>query len=139
MRSTPPTRQRVSRPRVALLSTVLWLPVLAITALGCDACVRVAGAAEAWPQFMFDPCHSGDAADRDVDPERLRLVATASLGDAILTSPVVAEGRAFVVDGSGRCSAFDAAKLAPLWTHVTRGGPQNVNNVASPAVAGPYL
>ena len=139
MRSIPPTRQRVSPPRVALLSTGLWLPVLAITALGCAACVGVAGAAEAWPQFMFDACHSGDAADRDVDPERLRLVATASLGDAILTSPVVAEGRVFVVDGSGRCGAFDAATLAPLWTHVTRGGPQNVNNVASPAVAGPYL
>jgi outer membrane protein assembly factor BamB len=98
-----------------------------------------APAAESWPQFMFDARHSGDATDRDVDPERLGLAATAALGDAIFTSPVVADGRVFVVDGSGRCDCLDAATLAPVWTHTTRGGPLNVNAVASPAVAGPYL
>jgi len=112
-----------------------WLAIAAVLWLGGPA----ARAAESWPQFMFDARHSGDAPERDLEPERLRRAATAALGDAFFSAPVVADGRVFAVDGSGRCGCFAVATLEPLWSHATRGGPQNVNNVAAPAIAGRRL
>jgi outer membrane protein assembly factor BamB len=59
--------------------------------------------------------------------------------DAILTSPVVAGGRVYVVDASGVAAAIDATTFKRVWTYESRGGAANCNNVSSPALAGKYL
>ncbi|OYW71226.1 MAG: hypothetical protein B7Z37_28365, partial [Verrucomicrobia bacterium 12-59-8] len=43
--------------------------------------------AEDWPQFMFNAAHSGNAAARDIDAEKLRLQGALSMTDGIYTSP----------------------------------------------------
>lgn len=93
---------------------------------------------EGWTQAKFDARRSGDAADRDVG-ESLGLLAAVPMSDAILTSPVVAGGKIYVVDASGRASCIDAITFKVLWQYESRGGPANCNNVSSPALAGKYL
>ncbi|MEZ5384020.1 MAG: PQQ-binding-like beta-propeller repeat protein [Prosthecobacter sp.] len=105
----------------------LWL-VLALQA-----------SAEDWPQFMFNSAHSGNAADRDIDVEKLGLQGAVPMTDGIYTSPVVAGGKVYVVDGSGVAACFDAATLKEVWRFQSKGGKQNVNNVSSPAVVGDLL
>jgi len=95
--------------------------------------------AEDWPQFMFNSAHSGNAAARDIDAEKLRLQGTLSMTDGIYTSPVIAEGKVYVVDGSGYAACFDAATLKEVWHFQSKGGKQNVNNVSSPAIVGRHL
>ncbi len=95
--------------------------------------------AEDWPQFMFNSAHSGNAADRDIDAANLGLQGAVAMTDGIYTSPVVADGKVFVVDGSGVAACFDAATLKEVWRFKSKGGKQNVNNVSSPAVVGTYL
>ncbi|MEQ1750230.1 MAG: PQQ-binding-like beta-propeller repeat protein, partial [Prosthecobacter sp.] len=98
-----------------------------------------AALAEDWPQFMYNSAHSGNAADRDIDVEHLGLQGAVAMTDGIYTSPVVADGKVFVVDGSGLCACFDAATLKEVWKFQSKGGKQNVNNVSSPAIVGKYL
>jgi outer membrane protein assembly factor BamB len=88
---------------------------------------------------MFNSAHSGNAADRDIDVEHLGLQGAVAMSDGIYTSPVVADGKVFVVDGSGLCACFDAATLKEVWKFQSKGGKQNVNNVSSPAIVGKYL
>ncbi len=95
--------------------------------------------AEDWPQFMFNAAHSGNAAQIDLDVEKLGLQGAVAMTDGIYTSPVVAGGKVYVVDGSGCAACFDAATLKEVWRFQSKGGKQNVNNVSSPAVAGKYL
>jgi len=109
------------------------LSLLALLALAAIA------RAEDWPQFMFNSAHSGNAADRDIDVEHLGLQGAVAMSDGIYTSPVVADGKVFVVDGSGLCECFDAATLKEVWKFQSKGGKQNVNNVSSPAIVGKYL
>lgn len=101
--------------------------------------LATAALAEDWPQFMFNSAHSGNAADRDIDVEHLGLQGAVAMSDGIYTSPVVADGKVFVVDGSGLCACFDAATLKEVWKFQSKGGKQNVNNVSSPAIVGKYL
>ena len=72
-----------------------------------------ARAAEDWRQFKYDSRHSGNAADRDVSVP-LGLIAAEPLTDAIFTAPAVADGRVYVVDGSGEAFCLDAASLRVL-------------------------
>lgn len=101
--------------------------------------LATAVSAEDWPQFMFNSAHSGNAADRDLDVENLGLQGAVAMSDGIYTSPVVADGKVFVVDGSGLCACFEAATLKEVWKFQSKGGKQNVNNVSSPAIVGKYL
>src|ERR1043166_3276555 len=55
--------------------------------------------AEDWPQFQFNARHSGNAADRTIAADKLGLQRAVALSDGIYTSPVVADGRVYVVDG----------------------------------------
>ncbi len=111
--------------------TVLAVGVLVLGSLGvCRA--------EDWVQYKFDARHSGNAADRSISLP-LGLVGAAALTDAIFTAPVIANGRVFVVDGSGVAFCIDAATTQVVWRFETRGGKANCNNVSSPAVAGNYL
>lgn len=92
----------------------------------------------AWAQVQGDARRSGNAASQTIDPN-LRLVAAIPMTDAILASPVVSQGRVFVIDSSGIVKAIDTATTKELWTFATRGGTGNVNNVAAPTVAGNFL
>ncbi len=100
--------------------------------------IAAGAAAEDWTQFKYDARHSGNAPERAVAPP-LGLVGAVPLSDAVLTAPVVADGRLYAVDASGVAACFDAETLAPLWKHATGGGPANVNNVSSPAVVDGFL
>jgi outer membrane protein assembly factor BamB len=95
-------------------------------------------AAEDWPQIKFDSRRSGDVPDRSIAVP-LGLVAVAPLSDAVFTSPAVAKGRVYVVDGSGVAWCLDAETLRVVWKVQTRGGPANCNNVSSPAVVDGYV
>ncbi|MBN2476115.1 MAG: PQQ-binding-like beta-propeller repeat protein [Pirellulales bacterium] len=97
-----------------------------------------AGAAEDWPQLKYDARHSGNVPQRSVS-QPLGLIAAVPLTDAVFTSPVVADGRIYVVDGSGTAFCIDAETLEVRWKFASGGGPANCNNVSSPAVVGPYL
>ncbi len=138
---------------------IVWAYLLA---LPCAA-----WAAEDWPQFQFDARRSGDAADRSVSTP-LGLIAAAALDDAIFTSPAVADGQVYVVDGAGTAWCLDVETLRVVWRRATRdaaataaqsdnAGSDGVhppasqsgtaqptvrascNNLSSPAVVGAYL
>jgi outer membrane protein assembly factor BamB len=102
------------------------------------AAAVVARAGECWPQFKYDAEHSGDVPDRTVEVP-LGLVGAAPCSDAIFTAPVVADGRVYVVDGSGVAFCFEAASLDLVWKRTTDGGPANCSNVSSPAIADGHL
>ena len=95
-------------------------------------------AGEDWPQFKFDCRNSGNVPDRVVEPP-LGLLAAVPLTDAVLTAPVVADGRVYVVDGSGVASCIDAETFEVLWRFESPGGEVNCNNVSSPAIVDGYL
>ncbi|HXX92193.1 MAG TPA: PQQ-binding-like beta-propeller repeat protein [Planctomycetota bacterium] len=100
--------------------------------------VRASAAGEDWTQFKLDARHSGNAPDRTVSLP-LGLVAAVPLTDAVFTSPVVADGRIHVVDGSGVAFGIDEKTFQILWRTPTQGGLANCNNVSSPAVVDRYL
>ncbi len=112
------------------------------TIIGSVASVLLLGttvlAGEDWLQMKHDSRHSGDVPERSVRTP-LGLIGAVPLGDAILTSPVVAGGRVYAVDASGVAVCIDGATLKVLWKAATRGGKANCNNVSSPALAGGYL
>src|SRR5205814_3107690 len=95
-------------------------------------------AAEAWPQLQGNALRSGNAPHQSLQAP-LGLIGALPLTDAVLAAPVVADGKVFVVDGSGVVFAFDTATLKEAWRFSTRGGPGNCNNVAAPAIVGKYL
>ena len=95
-------------------------------------------AAENWRQFKYDCRHSGNVPDRTVNVP-LGLIGAVPLTDSVLTAPVVAEGRVYVIDASGVAFGIDAKTLKVVWQTPTRGGKANCNNVSSPAIIGDYL
>ncbi len=100
-------------------------------------------AGESWLQLKYDCRHSGNVSARSVNTP-LGLVGTVALTDAVLTAPVVAEGRVYVVDGAGVAYCFDASTLRVVWKVATRGSgancnKANYNNVSSPAITRGYL
>ncbi|MDP6444097.1 MAG: PQQ-binding-like beta-propeller repeat protein, partial [Pirellulaceae bacterium] len=96
-------------------------------------------AAEDWLQYKFDARHSGDASGRRVETKTLGLLAAVPLTDGVYTSPVVADGKIYVVDGAGVASCIDAKTHDVDWRIRTAGGLDNCNNVSSPAVVGAHL
>ncbi|MCP4783675.1 MAG: PQQ-binding-like beta-propeller repeat protein [Fuerstiella sp.] len=108
-----------------------WLALLVFGA-------HVGAWAEDWTQLKFDECHSGDAADRELNLP-LGLVGSVPLTDAVFTSPVVADTHVYIVDGAGAAFCIDNRTLEVVWNRPTRGGAANCNNVSSPAIVGPYL
>ncbi|KKL64409.1 hypothetical protein LCGC14_2165310, partial [marine sediment metagenome] len=91
-----------------------------------------------WRQLKYDARHSGNVPQRHVSTP-LGLIAAAPLTDAIFTSPVVADGRVFAINGSGVVHAMDADTLDVAWRFATPGGKANCNNVSSPAIVDGYL
>jgi outer membrane protein assembly factor BamB len=114
---------------------------LAVLLLGpalADVRAQEPGAGNGWTQLKFDARRSGNAADRDVE-ESLGLLAAVPTSDAILTAPVIARGKVYVADASGKVSCIDATTFKIVWEFQSRGGAANCNNVSSPALAGNYL
>jgi len=89
-------------------------------------------------QLKYDSRRSGDVPDRSV-PVPLGLIGAVPLTDAVLTSPVVARGRVYVVDGSGVAFSIDTDTLKIIWKYESGNEPGNCNNVSSPAVVDGYL
>jgi outer membrane protein assembly factor BamB len=98
-----------------------------------------APAADSWPQLQGDALRSGNVPHAEIDMRQPGLIGAVPTTDGIYTSPAVADGTVYVVDGSGVVFAFDAATLQEKWKFATRGGVGNCNNVSSPAVVGKYL
>lgn len=97
-----------------------------------------ARAGDDWPQLQGDALRSGNAPGAALTTP-LGLAGSVPLTDGVYAAPVVADGKVFVVDGSGVVTALDGQSLRVLWRFATRGGPGNCNNVAAPAVIGKYL
>jgi outer membrane protein assembly factor BamB len=97
-----------------------------------------AAAGENWLQFKHDCGHTGNVPERSFDTP-LGLIAAVPLTDAVFTAPVVADGRVYVVDGSGVAFCIDADTGTVIWKYRSRGGNANCNNVSSPAIAGRHL
>ena len=97
-----------------------------------------ATAAENWLQFKYDSRHPGNVTDRSVTTP-LGLIGAVPLTDAVFTAPVVADGRVYVVDGSGVAFCIDTSTLDVLWKFDTGADKANCNNISSPAIAGRYL
>ncbi len=91
-----------------------------------------------WTQLKGDALRSGNASACNLQMP-IGLVAAIPVSDAIYTSPVVADGKLFVLDGAGVVSAIDTLTWETLWQFATRGGAGNCNNVASPALIGDFL
>lgn len=104
----------------------------------CLGSAATARSSEDWPQFKYDSRHSGNAVDRNITSP-LGLIAAVPLTDAVFTAPVVADGRVYVVDGSGTAFCLDATNLRVLWKTATAGGALNCGNVSSPLVVGRFL
>jgi outer membrane protein assembly factor BamB len=119
------------------MTTMARILLAACVAVSLPQHSATSWAGEDWPQFKFDSRHSGDAPQRSVNVP-LGLVAAVPLTDAVFTSPAIAAGRVYVLDGSGVLSCLDAKTLAVLWKFATPGE-GNVNNVCSPAVAEGYV
>ena len=105
------------------------LGVLAIALLSGPPAAR----AEDWPQLKFDSGHSGNVPDRHVAAP-LGLAGAVPLTDAVLTSPAVANGRAYVVDAAGTAFCIDAETFRVVWKFTARGGAANCNNTSSPSL-----
>ncbi|HUQ68716.1 MAG TPA: PQQ-binding-like beta-propeller repeat protein, partial [Planctomycetaceae bacterium] len=100
--------------------------------------VGTALAAENWGQLQGDAQRSGNAPAAMIQTP-VGLLAAIPLSDGIFAAPVLSEGRAFVVDGSGVVFAIDTTTHKVVWKFATRGGTGNCNNVAAPAVVGKYV
>src|SRR5687768_1766980 len=117
------------------LAGVAMKSLVPILVLGTVSAVAVA---DDWPQLQGNALRSGDAPAVAL-PEKLGLVGAVPTTDGIYAAPVVADGKVYVLDGSGVVHCIDAQSLEVLWTYKTRGGAGNCNNVAAPAVIGNYL
>jgi len=115
------------------LGTHLWMVLFLLTPTSVAL-----GGEEDWVQFKYDARRSGNAPERRTEAP-LGLVGAIPMNDAILTSPVVSDGRVYVVDASGVAFCIDAETLEVEWTFKSRGGKLNCNNVSSPAVAGRFF
>ena len=114
------------------------LVTLAIALLCLSMLSSTGYATDEWPQLKGDAQRSGNAVDASLDTP-LGLVAAISLTDAVFASPVVSQGKAIVLDGSGVVTAIDTRTLDIVWRFITRGGPGNCNNVSAPAVIGKFV
>ncbi len=93
---------------------------------------------ENWTQYKYDGRHSGNVPERSVTTP-LGLDGAVALTDAIFTSPVIADGRIYIVDGSGVAFCIDDDTLEIIWRYETESGAVNCNNTSSLVLIGDYL
>ncbi len=91
-----------------------------------------------WPQFQFDPCHTGYNPNESV-------LSPATVGNLVLdwryltgggvdSSPAVVDGVLYVGSGDSNVYAVNAVTGAPLWKYATGGGVESSPAVASGVV-----
>ena len=114
------------------------MPICLSTLVLVWACGSNLIAQHDWPQLQGNAARSANAAAVSLDTP-LGLMAAIPLTDAVYASPVVKDGRLFVIDGSGVVFAIDLQALKVVWRFETDGGPGNCNNAAAPAVIGDYV
>ncbi len=73
-----------------------------------------------WPQYMRNAGNTG-VTGVEIDPAALGLEAQVALGDAILSSPIVVAGSAYVVDQMGTAYAVDIGAGKLLWKTAPEG------------------
>jgi len=88
-----------------------------------------------WPQFMRTADHAGDAADEALQLP-LGLVAQVRLDDAIMASPAVVSGLAYVVDQMGAAYCVDPRAGRILWKAAPDAERAKGSNTSSPCVVG---
>jgi len=87
-----------------------------------------------WPQFMRDSAHTGDAVDEALVMP-LGLIAQVKLDDAVMTSPAVVGGLAYVVDQMGTAYCIDPKAGRIVWKASPDGDKVMGSNTSSPCVA----
>ncbi len=95
-------------------------------------------ASDQWLQLQGSATRSGNAPQVSLN-DSPGLIAAIPLTDGIYASPVISDGKVYVIDGAGVVFAIDAETQKVLWKFATEGGTGNCNNVAAPAVVGKYL
>jgi outer membrane protein assembly factor BamB len=91
-----------------------------------------------WTQYKYDCEHSGNAPALHIGDD-IGLQAAIPLTDAIFTSPALAGGRVYVLDGAGVLFCVDATTRDIVWQFRSPGGARNCNNYSSPAVVEGYV
>lgn len=86
-----------------------------------------------WPQFMHNPQRTGDAADEPLQLP-LQLAAQVKLDDAVLSSPAVVAGRAYVVDQMGAAYCIDPEARRIVWKAAPDAANAMGSNTSSPCV-----
>jgi outer membrane protein assembly factor BamB len=86
-----------------------------------------------WPQFMRNAEHSGDAIDESLHFP-LSLNAQVELDDAILSSPAVVDGMAYVIDQMGKAYCIDLSTKKIVWKNAPEGSDTFGSNTSSPCV-----
>lgn len=86
-----------------------------------------------WTQYMRDAAHTAAARDERLSMP-LRVAARVTLDDAVLTSPVVSGGRAYVVDQMGAAYCIDAQQPEIVWKTRPPGADAVGGNTSSPCV-----
>ncbi|MFT5465617.1 MAG: outer membrane protein assembly factor BamB [Verrucomicrobiales bacterium] len=114
------------------------MPKQTLARLFALALIPAAAETADWQQLQGNAHRTGNAPDFKVD-DSIGLAAAIPLTDAIFAAPVVSDGVVYVIDGSGMVFAIDAETHEVIWKFATKGGAGNCNNVATPAVVGPYL
>ncbi|QDV63696.1 outer membrane protein assembly factor BamB family protein [Crateriforma conspicua] len=126
---TRPSADRPVRPRpanfrvAALAASMLVLAILPGSASGAD---------DGWTTARGDVQGTGTVAQ--TLPADLTVVWEHETGEAIESTPVVADGRVFVADVMGKLTAIDLLSGKPLWTHDYETGFN-----ASPTLSGDRL
>ena len=100
-------------------------------------CPTLAQAAD-WQQFMRDAAHTGDAASEELRLP-LGLLAQVKLDDAVLTSPAVVGGRAYVVDQMGTAYCIDPKAGRVIWKAAPDGAAAKGNTLLNFAGVRPHL
>ncbi len=119
----------------ALLVLAVFITVAGQSVTRPAAVAFAAEPSASWPQFRFDPSHSGGNPDEhtiaSANAGTLSLYWRFEAGDFVWSSPAVADGVVFVGSYDGRLYALDASTGAKLWQRKTGD-----SIWSSPAVAG---
>ena len=132
-----PTFRSLS-PQAHSSATVATRAKLCFLAILIMSTAATGATAEDWRQLQGGPRRSGDASHAAL-PNRMELLAARPLSDGIYASPVIADGVAYVLDGSGLLHAIRLSDYRTAWTFQTEGGAGNCNQVAAPAIADDYV
>ncbi len=140
-----PVRREAREAGLMLLGLILALVTWPGASTGPGRLDEAAPDPVDWPQFNFDPSHSGfNRAEKALGPETvkgLRRLFRVELPDVADGAPIVAAGLAtaagprdvlFVATKAGHLAALDARTGSRIWVRQNPAGPCRVNNGRTP-------